>query len=74
MTSAATRPGIADRELGELLDLTRGADSVALKLTVPESDQRVVLASEQQTKTRRTLEFFSARIERARVLSVGDIS
>jgi hypothetical protein len=40
MTSAVTRPGFADDELGDLLDLIRGADSVELKLTVPESDQR----------------------------------
>jgi hypothetical protein len=40
MTSAVTRPGFADEELGDLLDLIRGADSVELKLTVPESDQR----------------------------------
>jgi hypothetical protein len=40
MTSAATRAGFADEELGDLLDVIRGADSVELKLTVPESDQR----------------------------------
>jgi hypothetical protein len=33
----------------------------------------VDLAGEQQTKTRRALEFFSARLESARVLSVGDV-
>jgi hypothetical protein len=38
MTSAPTR--LADDDLGELLDLIKGADSVELKLTVPESDQR----------------------------------
>lgn len=42
MTSAAA-PRIADDELGELLDLIRGADSVELKLTVPEPDQRSTL-------------------------------
>ena len=40
MTSTATRSRIADDELAELLDLVRGADSVELKLTVPEHDQR----------------------------------
>jgi hypothetical protein len=40
MTSAATRPGLADDDLAELLELIRGAESVELKLTVPESDQR----------------------------------
>jgi hypothetical protein len=40
MTSAATRPVLADDDLAEVLDLIRGADSVELKLTVPESDQR----------------------------------
>jgi hypothetical protein len=38
MPSAPTR--LADDELAELLDLIRGADSVELKLTVPETDQR----------------------------------
>lgn len=38
MTSAPTR--LAADELAELLELLRGADSVELKLTVPESDQR----------------------------------
>jgi hypothetical protein len=39
VTPAAT-PRLADAELVELLDLIRGADSVELKLTVPESHQR----------------------------------
>jgi hypothetical protein len=38
MTSAPSR--LADDDLAELLDLIRGADSVELKLTVPEPDQR----------------------------------
>ena len=33
-------PLLSDDELRELLGLVRGADSVELKLTVPESDQR----------------------------------
>jgi hypothetical protein len=41
MTSAtAGPPRLDDVQLGELLRLIRGADSVELKLTVPESDQR----------------------------------
>ena len=48
-----TRPRLADDELAELRDLIRGADRVELKLS-----------GEQQTKTRRALEFFSARLER----------
>jgi hypothetical protein len=36
---------IADPQLAELLDLIRGADSVELKLTVPESDQRSAVAA-----------------------------
>ena len=40
MTPAATSPRISDAELPELLELIGGADSVELKLTVPESGQR----------------------------------
>ena len=40
MTSAATRPRLSDADLAEFLELIRGADSVELKLTVPEADQR----------------------------------
>jgi hypothetical protein len=40
MPAAATRPALTDEKLADLLDLVRGADSVELKLTVPESDQR----------------------------------
>jgi hypothetical protein len=36
---------LADAQLGELLDLVRGADTVELKLTVPESDQRSAVAA-----------------------------
>src|SRR5215218_2292674 len=39
MTSIAT-PRLDDEAAAELLELTRGADSVELKLTVPEHDQR----------------------------------
>jgi hypothetical protein len=41
MTTATTRPHrLADDELAELLSLVGQADSVELKLTVPESAQR----------------------------------
>jgi hypothetical protein len=40
MTSAATRPGLSDAEVAEVLGLLEDADSVELKLTVPEADQR----------------------------------
>jgi hypothetical protein len=40
MTSAATPPRLSDDELDKLLELLGGADSVELKLTVPESAQR----------------------------------
>ena len=45
MTRAATRPTLTDDDLGELLELIRGADSVELKLTVPESTQRSAIDS-----------------------------
>ena len=37
---AATTPSLSDAQLGELLALVDEADSVELKLTVPEADQR----------------------------------
>jgi hypothetical protein len=37
--------GASDDELGELLALSRGADSVELKLTVPEADQRATVTA-----------------------------
>ncbi len=40
MTEGRADPRFSDAEVGELLELTKGADSVELKLTVPESDQR----------------------------------
>jgi hypothetical protein len=41
----ATRPQLSDEQLGELLSLIEDADSVELKLTVPESDQRSAIAA-----------------------------
>jgi hypothetical protein len=46
MTSATTSPSrLEDDQLVELLQLIRGADSVELKLTVPESDQRSAVSA-----------------------------
>jgi hypothetical protein len=39
MASATTRPALSDENLIELLELIKGADSVELKLTVPETHQ-----------------------------------
>jgi hypothetical protein len=39
-TATTPRPALGDKELQELLELIKGADSVELKLTVPEHDQR----------------------------------
>jgi hypothetical protein len=39
MTSTVTTPALSDQQLAELLALTKGADSVELKLTVPISDR-----------------------------------
>jgi hypothetical protein len=36
---------ISDEELGELLELTRASDSIELKLTVPDADQRSTVAA-----------------------------
>jgi hypothetical protein len=44
MSSAGTtRPTLSDAELVEMLALVREADSVELKLTIPEGDQRAVV-------------------------------
>ncbi len=45
MSPLAARPMIADDDLAELLELIRGADSVELKLTVPESGHRSAVAA-----------------------------
>jgi hypothetical protein len=37
---ATTRTTLSDEELGRVLELIKGSDSVELKLTIPESDQR----------------------------------
>ena len=40
MTAPATPAGFSGEQLGQLLSLTKDSDSVELKVTVPESDQR----------------------------------
>jgi hypothetical protein len=40
MATTTTQPRVSDEELGRLLALMKGADTVELKLTVPESDHR----------------------------------
>ena len=42
--STAT-PNLSDEQLGELLGLIKGSDSVELKLTVPDSDHYAVAAA-----------------------------
>jgi hypothetical protein len=39
MGSAAVAPSLSDEQIAEFLDLTKGADTVELKLTVPVSDR-----------------------------------
>jgi hypothetical protein len=46
MATATTEPArLTDEQLGEVLELVKGADSVELKLTVPESSQRSTAAA-----------------------------
>ena len=46
MAIATKRPaGLSDQQLVEVLELVKGADSVELKLTVPESSQRSTVAA-----------------------------
>ena len=40
MATTGMRPALSDEALIEMLSLIEGADSVELKLTVPESSQR----------------------------------
>ena len=42
-TAPATRAEIPEEDLPELMALIEGSDSVELKLTVPESDQRIAI-------------------------------
>jgi hypothetical protein len=45
MATSAVAPSLSEEQLGDLLALTRDADSVELKLTVPESDHYSVAAA-----------------------------
>jgi hypothetical protein len=45
VATATNERRLSDEQLGEVLELVRGADSVELKLTVPESDQRGTVAA-----------------------------
>jgi hypothetical protein len=40
MPTASERPRLSDADLSPLLTLLKGADSVELKLTVPDSERR----------------------------------
>jgi hypothetical protein len=44
-TATKTRPALSDEQLEEFLGLIGGADSVELKLTVPEADQRSAITA-----------------------------
>ena len=44
-SGGASRPALSDAELVEMLALVREADSVELKLTIPEADQRAVVTA-----------------------------
>ena len=44
-TTTTTRPALSDKELQSLMALIKGADSVELKLTVPEEHQRSTVRS-----------------------------
>jgi hypothetical protein len=45
VATATNERRLSDEQLGEVLELVKGADSVELKLTVPESDQRGTVAA-----------------------------
>ena len=42
-TKTPVRPGMSDEQLGELMGLLRGSDSVELKLTIPADQQRAAI-------------------------------
>jgi hypothetical protein len=43
---------LSDEQLIEVLELVKGADSVELKLTVPESDHRGTIAARRSSSSR----------------------
>jgi hypothetical protein len=45
MATTTSRPVLSDEQLGEFLGLIEGADSVELKLTIPETEQPAAVAS-----------------------------
>jgi hypothetical protein len=45
MATAKKAPALSDQDLAELVALTKGADSVELKLTVPEENQRSTIGA-----------------------------
>ncbi len=44
-SKSPVRPGLSDEQLGELMGLLRGSDTVELKLTVPAAKQRAAIRS-----------------------------
>ena len=71
MTVAAAAPKLSDEQLIELLGLIKDSDSVELKFSPAETraylaQRGIDLAGEQETKTKRALEFFSARRKQAK--------
>jgi hypothetical protein len=44
-TTATKRPRLSDQQVEQLLTLIKGADTVELKLTVPDSDRRSAVAA-----------------------------
>lgn len=61
MSASAVAPNLTDEQLGELLGLIKGADSVELKLTVPIADRRrgaVALGVDPLTAQLRQVYFF----------------
>jgi hypothetical protein len=65
--TATVAPGLTDAELAELLDLLGDADSVELKLTVAESDQRAALGALE-------IDLLDAQIRQAFFLDTPDLA
>jgi inorganic triphosphatase YgiF len=42
-TKTPVRPALSDTQLAEVMSLLRGSDTVELKLTVPDSEQRAAI-------------------------------
>ena len=54
MADRKSMPTLSDEQLGELLGLMEGADSVELKLTVPESDRFATIHQRARRAKRRS--------------------